>query len=249
MRRGDVGAQLVLRHPFLERLERGAERFDGDVAGLLHQRQLGRALDHAAAGRDHFRVDELGRRRFLLHAVEDEEAQPLFDADAAAGGAAIPEDAGDLPVGAFVFLPHAHFGALRHQLARAFFLEARRHPRQLALRRNHAHERPLAEAPAHAGEIEHARSAFEHDRADLVRRHQLLRLLHARRPLFFRDRLHVRRHRLEGRKGRMRAAGRGGRRLRLRAEQSLSRTADVALAEAKANCTRAPTPMPAAALL
>ena len=73
-------------------------------------------------------VDELGAGAFFLHAVGDEEPQPLFDADAAARGAAILEDAGNLPVRAFVFLPHAHFRGLADQLARAFLFEARGTP-------------------------------------------------------------------------------------------------------------------------
>ncbi len=133
MRRRDVGAQLVLRHAFRKvwNAARNASMvmslafcISASSVALLIMRQPAVIS---------FGVDELGRRRFLLDAAEDEEAQPLFDADAAAGGAAILEDAGDLPVGAFVFLPHAHFGGLRHQLARAFFFEAGAHPRELAL--------------------------------------------------------------------------------------------------------------------
>ena len=45
------------------------------------------------------------RRRFLLHAVEDEEAQPLFDADASGRDAAILQDLRDEPIGALVLLP------------------------------------------------------------------------------------------------------------------------------------------------
>ena len=45
-----------------------------------------------------------------------------------ARGAAILEDAGNLPVRAFVFLPHAHFRGLADQLARALLLEARARP-------------------------------------------------------------------------------------------------------------------------
>ena len=87
---------------------------------------------------DHLGIHELGAGAFFLHAAGDEEAQPLLDADAAAGGTAVLQDAGDLSIRALVLLPHAHFGVLRHQLARAFLFEAGTHPAEIALRRDHA---------------------------------------------------------------------------------------------------------------
>ena len=65
------------------------------VVGALHQRDLGRRLDHAAAGGDRIGADVVERRRFGLDAVHDEEAQPLLDADAAGGDAAVLEDLRD----------------------------------------------------------------------------------------------------------------------------------------------------------
>src|SRR5688572_3930767 len=140
MRRGDVGAQLVLRHPFAESLKRRLERLDRDVAGFLHQRQLGGVLEHPAARRDRLGVDVLGAGRLLADAAEDEEAQALFDADAPSRGAAVLENAGDLPVRTLVFLPRSHFGVLRHQFACAGFFEAGADPRDVAAGRNHRHE-------------------------------------------------------------------------------------------------------------
>src|SRR5437762_2267977 len=74
------------------------------------------------------------------------------------------------------------------QLARARLLEARADPRQIASRGNHRDEGPFAQSPSDAGEIEHARAAFEDDGADLVLRHQPPSLLQTRAPLVGGDR-------------------------------------------------------------
>jgi hypothetical protein len=194
---GDVGLQVALRHALAEGSKRRAERLDRDVAGLLHQRQLGRALDHAAAGGDDFAINEVGTGAFLLHAAEDEEAQPFFHGHPAGGGTAVLQDAGDLAIGAFVFLPDANLGVLGDQLAGPFFFKSGTHPCRLALGGDHAYERPLAVTPADAGVIEHARATLEEQRADLAIGHQLLGALNAGGALAGRDRLHVSRHRLE----------------------------------------------------
>ena len=84
----------------------------------------------------------------LRSAVEDEEPQPLLDADAAGRDAAIGEDLRDQRVRALVFLPRADVGREPRQLARPLLLEGRRHPRELAAPRDDQQERPLAQAPA-----------------------------------------------------------------------------------------------------
>ena len=72
-----------------------ADRRERDVVRALHQRDLGGRFDHAAAGRDGRRDDELRLRQLLAHAVVDEEADALLEADLARGGAAVAEDLRD----------------------------------------------------------------------------------------------------------------------------------------------------------
>ena len=67
--------QIALRHPLAQRGERRLVGGDRDVVGALHQRDLGWRLDHPAAGGDRIGADVVERRRLLLHAVEDEEAE------------------------------------------------------------------------------------------------------------------------------------------------------------------------------
>ena len=67
-----------------------------------------------------------------------------------------------------VFLPDADVVRELDHFARALLLEAGRHVRDVALRRNDQQERPLAQAPAHVDEVGHARAALEDDRADAL---------------------------------------------------------------------------------
>ena len=141
---------------------------DRHVVGALHQRDLGRRLDHAAAGGDRIGADVVERRRFLLDAVEDEEAEralrrrrgrsrrrgPSGSARRAGRGSRLPATS-------------ARPAAELDQLARPRFLEAGADPGQLALRRDDRDERPLAQSPAHAGEVEHARAALERGSASM----------------------------------------------------------------------------------
>src|SRR4029453_14008928 len=116
-RGGDVAAQLILRHTFTERRERRLVGGDRDVVGTLHQRELGRGLDHPAAGRHDFCVHVLSRWKLLLDAAGDEETEALLHADTAGGHASISQDARDLLVGALVFLPDADVGLSFDELA------------------------------------------------------------------------------------------------------------------------------------
>ena len=54
-----------------------------DVVGALHQGDLGRRFDDAAADRHRVAADELDAGQFLAQPVEHGEADALFDADPA----------------------------------------------------------------------------------------------------------------------------------------------------------------------
>src|SRR5262249_35622956 len=66
-----------------------------------------------------------------------------------------------------------------NQLAGAFFLETGSDPADFSARRNDETEHALAQAPADAGEIKHARARLEVNGIDAVRGHQLSRVLDA----------------------------------------------------------------------
>ena len=175
----DVVGHLAGRHAFLQLLHRRADGGEGDVVGVLHEGDLGRRLDHAAAGRDRRGAHELRARQFLADAIIDEEAQALLDADLA-GGAAIAEDAGDDAVGAFVLLPRADVGGALDELTCARFLEPWRDPREVAARGDDDGEGAFAVSPFHAGVVVHARAAFEYEGVDAVLDHEAAGLLDAR---------------------------------------------------------------------
>ena len=78
---GDMRSQLMRRHPFFQGPERFANRLERDVVRPLHQRDLGRRLEHSATGSDGRGADEPRPWKLLAHAVVDEEAHPLLHAD------------------------------------------------------------------------------------------------------------------------------------------------------------------------
>ena len=92
-------------------------------AGDLNMRQpavTGSALTKSSAGAS------------FLDAVEDEEANALFDADAAGARRRDRSGSARQPVRALVLLPGPHVVAELDQLARARFLERRADPGELA---------------------------------------------------------------------------------------------------------------------
>src|SRR6266487_574162 len=202
VRREDVVPEIALRHAFAKRCESRLVGRERHVVGALHQRNLGGRLDRPASSGDRIGADVVECRRFFLDAVEDEEAKAFFNADAAGRHTAILENLGDETVGTVVLLPRPDVFAERNQLTRSRFLECWTDPRQLAFRRDHGDERPLAQAPADAREIEQARSSFEVDGADVVLGHQPPRLVETAQPLRLRDRYDAVRHRTERADGR-----------------------------------------------
>src|SRR5262249_10243100 len=116
-RRRHRRAELRVRHALLHTLERGADRLERDVVRALHQRDLGGRLDHATARRHWRGADVLRAGKALTHAVEDEEANALLEADLAVRRSAIAQNAGDHLVRALVFLPHANVIRELDQLA------------------------------------------------------------------------------------------------------------------------------------
>src|SRR5581483_11555500 len=112
------------------------------------------------------------------------------------------------PVRTLVFLPRAQIASAEFdQLPRARFLESRSHPRDVAFGRNDGHERALAQAPADAGEVEHARTALEQDRVDAVVGHEPPRFFDACQPLAVADGDDARGHRPEAANGGRHVAG------------------------------------------
>ena len=198
--RNQLGA-IALRHARLQRFVDGLVDLERGGVGELHQRQLVRVLDHAAAGGDGRAEDDFRLRRGGCDAFAPDQLRRLFDADRGRAEAAILQSVRDERVRAFVFVPRAHVGVIGSErtdgdlFARAILFERGTDEERLAFDRNDAREEPLAAAPAHAGEVDERRSAGEDQRADLVLGHQPLGLLDARAALVVRDRLGLIAHR------------------------------------------------------
>jgi hypothetical protein len=220
-RRADVLAQFDMRHAFLQRGQSGTEGHDRDVVGALHQGDLRGRLEHPATGRHRSRQGQLHAGwQGSTNALRNEEPHALFQADLAARHAAVLEDARHEGAPVFVFLPDPDVVAEGGNLARALLFKRRRHVGQVAFLRDDQEKRALAEAPAHAGEILHARAVLEHQGGNALLSHQLPRFFDARHALRFGNRrggAGKRRQRRDGRRhtGRTgRYGGRGRRRRR-----------------------------------
>ena len=183
---GDL-AELRLGHSDFELRDGGFISFDGDIIRQLHQGQLGRRLDDAAPDGDRIGADVLVGRSFLAHPIIDEETQPFFDADFSGPDSPVLKNPGDDLIRAFVFFPGADVCSKPDELPRPFLLELGRDPGHIALGRQDPGERPLAEAPAHTGEIKHARAAFKKNGIEFVFGHQLPGLLDPGHPLLLCD--------------------------------------------------------------
>ena len=192
-----LAANCRLGHALPQGGERGLVGGDRDVVGALHQRDLRRRLDDAAAGGDRVGTDVLERGRRPADHVEEEEAHALLDADAPGRDAAVLQDLGHRLSRVLVLLPRADVGAEADQFASAPLLELGAHPGDLAARGDHGREHPLAAAPAHAGEVEQARARLEVEGVDSVVHHQRARLLDAAPPLVVGDRHDAAQHRRE----------------------------------------------------
>src|SRR5688572_33112880 len=80
-RRGANAGELSQSHAFSHTIARGFVSNDRDVVRLLHQSQLGRRLEHAAARRDRRGIDILQRWRSLANHLEQEVPHAYVDAD------------------------------------------------------------------------------------------------------------------------------------------------------------------------
>ena len=192
----DVVAELGRGHALAERGEAGAVGFDSYIGRALHERELGFGLDHAAAGGDRGRVDELGRGDLLAEAVKDGEMDLLFKGDAAGGDAAIFERLADGSEGsAGVGIGGDGAGDL-DGIGQG--LRAGDEPSKIALGGD---DESGDLGGARAGEVEERRAALHEDGADLPAVHEAAGLFDAGAALVQGDGLDAGGHGLESADG------------------------------------------------
>jgi hypothetical protein len=104
--RGDVR----VAHPLANARPDPAIGGDRHIGGKLHQRDLGRGLDHAAAAHDRVGRNDPGSRQNTLQAVDGEIAHRLLDPDRPGSELALLEEARDHRQRIFILLPDANFG-------------------------------------------------------------------------------------------------------------------------------------------
>src|SRR3989442_11686121 len=148
---------LTLRHSFRQRAVHCLVGLERDMRGEAHQLELVRVLDHPAACSDRRRTGEMEPGCRTGNAVAEYELRRLLDAEVSRADTAIFEPLRHALERALIFLPRPHVGpgerTERELLARAIFLERGTHAEWVALGRQDDGKKPLAVAPAHAGEI------------------------------------------------------------------------------------------------
>ena len=173
------GADVFGRHAARDARRDVAIGGDGDVRCLLHERELGGRLHHAATAHHGRAVADIHARHGAPQAVHREESHGFLDGDRARHFA-IAQDAGDGEQRILVLVPDAHFGGNLQALAHRGFFEVRRDDGDLALARQHGGGEPLAAPPVHAGEIDQRRAGLDEQRTDAQPAHERARLVDAR---------------------------------------------------------------------
>ena len=173
---------LTLRHSFRQRAVHCLVGLERDMRGEAHQLELVRVLDHPAACGDRRRTGEMEPGCPSGDAVAEHELRRLLDAEASRADTAISEPLRHALEGALIFLPRLVFES-RVKVARAIFLERGTHAEWVALGRQDDGKKPLAVAPAHAGEIEERGAARQQHRVELAVRHQPARCVDSPLPL------------------------------------------------------------------
>jgi hypothetical protein len=177
--RVDVGAQIGIGHAFAQRAQHGSIAGDGDVAGVLHERDLGRRFDHATADGHRVGARQLKRRICRAQSLEHGEPDALLDPHGTP--TALFEELRQGLIWIVVGFPHAHIGAHGDAIGMPL-IGLRNEPRRFARGRQHPRETTIAPQPAASREVEQARPALHHDRAELILAHEAPRLLDAGAP-------------------------------------------------------------------
>ncbi len=193
---------LRLRHPWLKRAIDRFIDFQRCRGRELHELQLVRVLDHPASGGDRRSADDSRMAGSRGDAVRPNELRGFFDADRSAADSAVGKATREQRVGTLVLLPRVHAGVAAERtapnlLARAILFERRTDEKRLAFYGNDAGEEALAAGPADVREVEERGPGRQHQRGDLLLRHQLPGFLDSRVAFVVRDRLHLTTHRWE----------------------------------------------------
>ena len=214
VRRRDEIRELVLGHPVGERLPRRLVGLERHLGRQPHQRQLVLIFHHAAPGRDRRAARYADRRRRGGNHVREDEADGFLDPQRPAGDAGITESPRHERRGAFVLLPRHNPGVGAEWpgarlLQGALLLEPGRDNEGFAARRDDDGGHALRQPPLHAGEVDHRRTAREHQRVDAVFGQEAACLLEPRPALAHGDGSRLVLHRCQGRDGRRQCVGGG----------------------------------------
>src|SRR2546423_3776913 len=109
--RGAVPREFLLWHSIAHRRPGSAIRSQQDVIRSLQQRDFCGRFEHPTAGRDWSGADKLKRRRFLVDAVEQKEADAFFNSYLACADSAIAKNFGDSSIRTRVFFPGSDINA------------------------------------------------------------------------------------------------------------------------------------------
>src|SRR5277367_6383628 len=119
----DPFGNFALLHSFTQGSESRFINIEGGLAGEAHQLNFVITFSRAATVRDFIRADAFQRRRRVAQAVEENVHRSFFHTDTAGANSTFREPFCSKLVGAFVFLPDAHFDGPAKIFAEARFLE------------------------------------------------------------------------------------------------------------------------------
>ena len=155
------------------------DRAERDRGRGLHERDLGRRLDHAAGVDERLAGDDRPiEAAHLADVVDDEMAGRVLDRERLTGGQ-VGAGLGDQLEGALVFVPGTDIGGDRQALLDGGYFEERRDDDGLAGGRDQRCGRAFRAPPADAGEILERRAGLDEAGGDLPVAHQRLELGHA----------------------------------------------------------------------
>ena len=156
---------------------RVADRRDRDVRRRLHQRDLGRRLDHPAAAHDRVGVAHREPRQLLpcSRSTMKKRLVSSIPIGAAVSLRSRSQSATSLQR-LLMLVPGADFGGDAEAFGDRRLFEEGRDDDRIADRRDERRGQPFGPAPSHPGEIIEARARLDQDRAEAFALHQRARL-------------------------------------------------------------------------
>ncbi len=153
--------KLRLRHPHVQRLERGSIRIERDAIGVSHDLDLVRRLHSSAGIGDRLGGSKLNGRIRQAHLVVHEGAGAAVDRDFAGRDAPIPENGRDDRLGTLILLPDADVESAGDLVLGPPLLERGGDDDGLSGLRENEGEEALTPCPVDAGEVRHVRARLD----------------------------------------------------------------------------------------